>query len=356
MRLLLLLIFYCLRKLAESLAKISYCNPYLIRSKTDDLFLDLVLRYNPVSFGHCHPDEGNQNVSPISLKMKVAKDIPYQKVDGWDPGLSTLDIFYPQIEEQELAKPVIVFVHGGGWIKGDKSNISDQENNAIPEFFVKRGYILVAINFRLALNAISPNTKLSDMIQDIVVALKWVSVNISQYGGCKTNFVLWGYSSGSHLVSLVATNQSYLQRYQLSIRCLSTVIAMDVPEYDVPLAMRRIPSERIGHKDIETQIDYLQKLFGEIEVFQRKLSPVHFLHDKLKLPSFLLISSGLVSGKHQSFCYDMTVHFQQKLVEQGTSVRHAHFNDLTHTELFATFFTNGVADVILQFITGGGDM
>ncbi len=293
---------------------------------------------SPVKVSQAQMDSVSQN--------DVERDIRYREESDADPQFSLLDVYYKKTSGSAKQKPVIVFVHGGGWTKGDKSKIDDTEGGQIPEFFVDQGYILVSINFRLA-----PNVRLQDMAQDIAKALKWVSVNIRRYGGDGKNLTLWGYSSGAHLVSLVATDPAYLSRYNLSFSNLSGVIAMDVPQYDAPLALRRLAKEKMGDMNPSDRITYLKKLFGNSKDAQLSLSPVHFLKSGVTYPKFLLISSGIAIDRPQTVNRDMTENFNQQLIQHGVDSRHVHFSQMTHLTLFSNFFDGGVSDAIFEFLT-----
>ncbi|MCI1986668.1 MAG: alpha/beta hydrolase [Lactobacillus sp.] len=68
--------------------------------------------------------------------MTILKDVAY----GSDP-LQKADLYLPGTAKA----PVVIFIHGGGWIRGDKQNAA-----AIGDYFAKRGYFVAIPNFRLA--------------------------------------------------------------------------------------------------------------------------------------------------------------------------------------------------------------
>ena len=77
---------------------------------------------------------------------KQLVDIQYResKAPVYPQNAFHLDLYYSTGRE---AQRVIVFVHGGGWMRGDKSNI--QKNPALVDFFLRKGYVVASINFRL---------------------------------------------------------------------------------------------------------------------------------------------------------------------------------------------------------------
>ncbi len=94
--------------------------------------------------------------------------------------------------------PVLVQVHGGGWAVGHKR----QQGRPLLSHFASRGWVCVAINYRLA-----PRTRLDGQVEDVRAALRWVRAEIAAYGGDPDLVVLTGGSAGAHLASLVALTE-----------------------------------------------------------------------------------------------------------------------------------------------------
>jgi acetyl esterase/lipase len=91
--------------------------------------------------------------------------------------------------------PVIYYVHGGAWTFGDKR----EQGRPMLHEFVRRGWIVVAINYRLAPRYLWPA-----QIEDVTRALGWIKKNIATYGGDPDRVVVAGGSAGGHLASLLA--------------------------------------------------------------------------------------------------------------------------------------------------------
>ena len=90
--------------------------------------------YNPQENKHSNPSISNYT---------VFQNIQYDTVDGVSPNLLSLDIYVP--DGIEFPTAVVIYVHGGGWHGGDKSNLRLKD-----EFFTEQGYILVSLNYRLS--------------------------------------------------------------------------------------------------------------------------------------------------------------------------------------------------------------
>jgi acetyl esterase/lipase len=126
-------------------------------------------------------------------------DIPY--IDSGDKG-HLLDIYYPNNLEGPF--PVIINIHGGGFLSESK------ENNKLYAFYLaKNGFIIFNLNYRLALEG----TKVPGQIQDIMNALDWIGKNIEQYPANSEKIYIMGASAGAYLAAMT-TLVSESQRLQ----------------------------------------------------------------------------------------------------------------------------------------------
>ncbi|MCG6857967.1 MAG: alpha/beta hydrolase [Salaquimonas sp.] len=107
---------------------------------------------------------------------------------GVSYGASKLDIYTPDADNA----PVIVYVHGGAWRLGSRS-----EGRAVADSFTARGYIVVSIDYSLTASA-------ERQAREVAQAVAWVHGNISKYGGNPDRIALMGHSAGCHLASLAA--------------------------------------------------------------------------------------------------------------------------------------------------------
>ena len=120
------------------------------------------------------------------------RDIPY--VADTLPG-HRLDLYIPN--GATSATPLIVWVHGGGWILGDKSL-----DASAPQFrYARNGYAVASINYRLSGTAIFPA-----QIHDCKAAIRFLRANAAQYNLDTNRFAAWGSSAGGHLVALLGTS------------------------------------------------------------------------------------------------------------------------------------------------------
>lgn len=134
--------------------------------------------------------------------MNVIRDLRYGPAER-----NFLDVFVPHGDETN--RPVIMYVHGGGFISGDKMWTEKVYSN-IGWFFAERGIITVVINHRLV-----PHVKYPGGAEDIQMAREWIYNHIysPQYGrGSPEKVVLFGHSSGgAHIaMNLYAAGNAYI--------------------------------------------------------------------------------------------------------------------------------------------------
>ncbi len=100
--------------------------------------------------------------------------------------------------------PVLLQIHGGAWVIGRK----DQQGLPLMYHLAARGWVCVAINYRL-----SPRATWPDHLIDCKRALAWIRSNIAEFGGDPDFVVVTGGSAGGHLTALMGltANDSELQ-------------------------------------------------------------------------------------------------------------------------------------------------
>ena len=188
----------------------------------------LLLLILPLFLLECKKEEDTIIENPPT---DLSTSVEYKQMDSISSNLLSLDIYYNSLTEQK--KPVVLYVHGGGWSIGDKSS---QIENKI-SLFQSLDYLFVSINYRLSPFPFEPNNsnriKFPAHNNDVADAIKWVINNISKYGGDQNKIALLGHSAGAHLVSLTATNSTFLTNVGLNFSNIKGVAAIDTEGYDV---------------------------------------------------------------------------------------------------------------------------
>lgn len=282
--------------------------------------------------------------------MDIEHNIVYRELDGTDPAQTSLDIYYDETKNILEKRPVVVFIHGGGWIGGDKASFTTLTQDSLPSRFVDNGYVFVSVNFRLPSEGDHAGIGIQAMSEDIAKALKWLSINIRRYGGHKNGFILLGYSSGAHLASLVATDRRYLKKVRMDSSDIHAVIAMDVAHYDVTAAIEALRYEDVGLNNQRKRVELLCNLMGKLPTTQSKWSPSSYVGPWLRNTRFLLLSAGLYSGSQQFFSSTMSERFVEKLQESEIRAEHHHFPFHEHTD-FISHFSGDIEQVVMGFLS-----
>jgi arylformamidase len=178
--------------------------------------------------------------------------------------------------------PLVVFVHGGGWKRGDMDNATGKHK---PPHYNGLGYAFASINYRLV-----PDATVEQQAADVASSVAWFRANAGRLGIDANRIVLMGHSAGAHLVALVGTDERYLRGAGLSFADLSGVIPLDGAAYDVPGQM--VDGNRFMQKT------YAQA-FGPDPVRQRALSPT-LQAASPNASSFLILHVQREDGARQS--------------------------------------------------------
>jgi acetyl esterase/lipase len=174
----------------------------------------------------CSAREGDNQGDEKLYKVDVKSDFPYYTAKKAHKVKHKLDLYLPQGKKNF---PVVMFVHGGAWILGDKKFFGVHE--AVGEMFAKHGIGGVVINYRL-----SPQVKHPEHIKDVARAFAWVRKNIKKYGGRPDQIFLCGHSAGGHLAALLATDDRYLKGEGLTLNNIKGVMAIS-GVYTIPSGM-----------------------------------------------------------------------------------------------------------------------
>lgn len=147
------------------------------------------------------PTETAENLQPTSEANLQNTPLPEQKEKSYldisycDSGDSAqkMDIYYPT--SQSSAMPLLVYIHGGGWVEGDKAS---GESNTFFNELLDRGYVIISLNYRLA-----PQHPFPAQIQDVKCAIRFIRSHASEYGIDPQRIGAFGSSAGGHLAALL---------------------------------------------------------------------------------------------------------------------------------------------------------
>lgn len=264
--------------------------------------------------------------SPPAEMVQCMADVRYQEGGAADPSSHSLDVYW---EDGGWDRPVIVFVHGGGWKAGDKRSHAQKGR-----FFVENGYVFVSVNYRL-----TPEVQHPGHAQDVAAAFAWVAANIRNFGGDRRRVVAMGHSAGAHLAALVSTRSSYLEAHGFRPDQLAGVVLLDGAGYDIPWQAEINPRQ--------FRRTYLP-VFGEDPATWAEASPTLAVKDEGSSLPHLVIHVPRRAGQLQSQAYAWT------LEEAGAPVTLWESTTDTHSSLNKSLGAPGAPanEVVLEFLAG----
>lgn len=131
--------------------------------------------------------------SPVLLEIGdrywMQPDVAYNKAGGV---ATKLDVWYPR--DNDKPTPTVVYIHGGGWIFG-------QKEGAVYQFlpYLEKGWRVVNVEYRMVSDAYAPGA-----VEDTRCALRWIYRNAAQYKFDTSKIILTGHSAGGHLSLITA--------------------------------------------------------------------------------------------------------------------------------------------------------
>lgn len=173
------------------------------------------------------PSAFAQETAPLTVR--------YAKTFGVAADLQSLDLYGGTPGRK---RPIMAFIHGGGWAFGDKANIPHGRDKA--GWFVPHGFVFASLNYRL-----SPAAKHPAHVQDIGAAIAWLHDNAASFGGDPDRLYVMGHSAGAHLAALAATDERRLAAHNLPLTTIKGVIPLDGAGYDLTIEAPKVIRTRL---------------------------------------------------------------------------------------------------------------
>ncbi len=136
---------------------------------------------------------GSANIS-VSLGEGTYTNLTYCTIAGV---ADKMDLFVPDASKPRPL-PVVVHVHGGGWVSGTRS--TGARFTAVKNMLLGRGFAVVSVDYRLA-----PTHKYPAQIQDLQCAIRHLRARADRYGVDPDRIGAWGGSAGGQMVALLGT-------------------------------------------------------------------------------------------------------------------------------------------------------
>lgn len=137
------------------------------------------------------------------------EDVVYKTIENEK---LTLDILMPaHVKHDEI--PVIFYVHGGGFVSGEKSDLTDGVRRYVAEELLDDGYAIISIDFR----NLDEDTHFPDNLTDVKDAIRFITSTAEEYNLDTNNYGIMGNGSGAYISLAVGYTPSgiYLGDYDL---------------------------------------------------------------------------------------------------------------------------------------------
>jgi acetyl esterase/lipase len=277
------------------------------------------------------PDAGK------TYKVRAVENVSYYDGKGTDIFRHKLDLFVP---EGKKDFPVVVLVHGGAWMYGDKSSAGLYSN--VGRFLAEHGVGAVLPNYRL-----SPWVKHPEHVKDVARAFAWARAHVAKYGGDPDRMFIAGHSAGGHLAALLATDDKYLKAEGLSRKAVRGAIAVSgvyrIPDklaLDLP-ALGGAPGMRL-----DLGFNPFDLVFGKDPKVRKDAAPLS--HVGPGLPSFLIV----YAENDLPLMADMAKEFAKALKDNKCDVELMMAKDRHHSDAMfdATSTDDPVGKAMLDFV------
>ncbi len=266
----------------------------------------------------------------------LERTVAYRIIEGANKNLTSLDVYSPP---QACNSPVVMWVHGGGYIRGDKSNqIKDKA-----KLFNDQGWTLVSVNYRLSRPPKSQqanrNAQFPNHYDDVAASVAWVKSNIGKYGGDGSRIAILGHSAGADIVSNVTVNPAYLAEYNLKLATLTCAAPLDTEGFNKPVA---------GASDPDGEKVQWQSALGNNPNYLTETSATLNIKADIGIPPMLTVVRGSAQRQsiEQGFAdaltaanIDVTVIDAKKLTHAQVSNRIGAANDSVITAPLVKFLT-----------------
>lgn len=251
-----------------------------------------VIKLMQMIWRFCYDGDIAKHADQTPPDVEMLKDIPYMD----DANLyHQLDVFYPKDTAPNAELPVIIDIHGGGWMYATK-DLNEYYCRALAD----RGFTVFSISYRLV-----PDVTVNEQIQDSAAALKWISENMKNYPCDKNSIMLTGDSAGGQLAlySAVLAQSSELREIFETVD----------PEMDIDALLLTSP---VPNMDTGALSIYTKTLWGKDykdKATYKYMNAAAILDYAELPPTYLITSSG------DSLAHDQTVATAELLKKKGVA-------------------------------------
>jgi len=247
--------------------------------------------------------------------IKPLLDIPYADTPD---AAQRLDLYLPATRASDKPLPIIVFIHGGAWLGGNKAS-----GRASVLHFVSSGqYAAASVEYRLSQQARWPA-----QIEDCKAAIRWIKAHAKEHGLDPEKIGVWGTSAGGHLVAMLG-------------------VTGDVKDLEGMLGK---------HLDQSSRVTCVADYFGPTNLLTMGDFPSKMAHNAADSPESKLIGGALQEHKDKARSASPITYVTSDdaafFIAHGTADPLVPFNQ---TETFAAALEKSKVPVYVETIEEGG--
>jgi len=162
------------------------------------------------------------------------RDVSYVEGPHADPAKHRLDLYLPKHGDWMAGRPLVIWIHGGGWVIGDKDDGLGVYGRYCRNL-AERGIAAANVSYRL-----SPQVSHPGHVEDVAAATAWLVERAGQFGYNADHVFVSGHSAGGHLAMLLGVDGRFLREAGVDPTCIAGVIPSS-GVYDLePLFGRRV--------------------------------------------------------------------------------------------------------------------
>lgn len=246
--------------------------------------------------------------------------------------LQKLDIYAPKWIKEKDEKKVMFYVHGGGWRNWDKANVLYKA-----QVFTSNDYIFVSTNYTLY-NEKEDTNKHPSQIEDVAKAFSYIYKNIKKYGGDPNKiFIMW-HSAWWHLVSLLATDENYLNKYSIPLTAIKWTISIDAWGLDIAKSLE------LRNNSPRSERMYIP-IFWVNTKEQNLASPLYHVEWWKWISPFLFFTAG----NEKRVSHILAVEMKEKLNDIDIYSELHNYPDLDHSSINKTIWQDGDPKIVQIF-------
>ncbi len=238
-------------------------------------------------------DKKRMSQLPLPRGIKEHIDIPY--IDDGNR-YHKLDVYYPESTTGKL--PVIIDIHGGGWMYGDK-----ELNKPYCLYLADRGYVVFSMSYRLV-----PEVTAIDQIREVSLALKKIEEIMLDYP-CDTNRIfITGDSAGGHLCAYAAALNG----------CKKAAQAFGFEQNGMVFRAAALTSPVAYIQPVGIMGVYFKQVLPknyDVQQYTKYLDFDKLLEETVMPPTFVVTSSGDTVG------HDQSVRIAEAISKTGTKTK-----------------------------------